>query len=102
MHEKVIEIYNKGQDEYAIDIKKDVSGDYVVFITETKDNETFMADFYEWLFGPKYKVFEVFPQLLENESMTGNFLFMVFTRGKLNYLKKQPAEILRYLSEGGI
>jgi hypothetical protein len=75
-----------------------------VWIEKEKSAET--IGFYEWLFNPKYKVFEVFrikPFIINKESDSGA---IKMTTSNLNYLRfKQPPEILSYLQsqiKGGV
>jgi len=65
MTDKVIEIYNKGQDRYEV---KDIR--YESYIEEPVvriiGNEINCSiGFYEWVIIPKYKVFEVFLEYLK-------------------------------------
>jgi hypothetical protein len=98
-HKEVIEHYNNGQDEYENrGIYKNYLGDYVVKIYYEYDSETktickeIEIGFYEWLFNPKYKVFEVFK--LGRADMEENIFEVSWV---YNYTTKQPQEILDYL-----
>jgi hypothetical protein len=63
-YNEVIEHYNNGQDEYIIEMIREIhdrynkpTGEYIVILEQETCNH---IGFYEWLFNPKYKVFEVF------------------------------------------
>lgn len=61
----IIKYYNKNQDEWWT---TDYNDDYQMYVEEYDDNQgcclnsgdKYWIGFYEWLFNPKYKVFEIF------------------------------------------
>lgn len=101
--------YNKRQDEYFAEITKGCGG-RIVFIedvtpTDNKDdcsiefnnkfyilNCFYNIGFYEWLFNPRYKVFEVFDITYIKTSMLYE---LEGAREKI--IIRQPEEIIKYL-----
>jgi hypothetical protein len=60
MYKEVVDYYNNGQDEIVV---KNIDNKNVVFNynPNTGNYRIYKIGFYEWLFNPEYKVFEVFP-----------------------------------------
>jgi hypothetical protein len=95
-HKEVIEYYNNGQDEYNIEsiFQRNNRG-----TNDISENDPYYVSincnqkgFYEWLFNPRYKVFEVFK--LGRADMEENIFEVSWV---YNYTTKQPQEILDYL-----
>lgn len=95
--DRIIKKYNAGQDDWLLVCinKKDINSlidDWQVRIEAIGINamydikEVHTVYFYEWLFNPKYKVFEVFKSVL-NFFETKTFEI------------KQPEQIIEYLAE---
>jgi hypothetical protein len=83
-HKEVIEYYNNGQDEIVV---KNIDNKNVVFNynPNTGNYRIYKIGFYEWLFNPKYKVFEVF------------FKHNTHKWNLFDFIKAKPQEILDYL-----
>lgn len=93
MNKRVSEYYNEKQHKYWIDIKdnevyihplkpyKCGKGNYSVY---RKTGECFVVGSYEWLFNPKYKVFEVFDAYVSSHSIREKSL-----REIIDYLAKK-------------
>ena len=106
--DKVIEYYNKGQD--VIKIKSlDEHEVYHQILKSDKipKGHKMLLDhnsisFYEWIFNPKYKVFEVFLiDRMKIKKMLKHNLEII-NEGKLSWsfdVFMQPKEILKYLEE---
>ena len=72
---EVVDYYNGKQDEWKI--LKIIDVNYKIIFRDS----IYPTGFYEWLFNPKYKVFEVF----------------VKDNVQIGLFRKQPKEIIKYL-----
>ena len=87
----VQEYYNQGQSEYSI---CDIGEDFVrIKRFGTITEHYYKIGFYEWLFNPKYKVFEVF----QVNSIIGDISGLFTAKEKWRYIPKQSTEIIDYL-----
>jgi hypothetical protein len=90
-YKEVIEHYNNGQDKWEIgDIISDCT-QCIVYIGKSESVIRMNIGFYEWLFNPKYKVFEVF------KVSPKYFMGFIQHKGIWHMGVKQPQEILTYL-----
>jgi hypothetical protein len=99
-HKEVIEYYNNGQDEWNDLINIDVKNGIVEFGEWINKENGYKGireeiDFYEWLFNPKYKVFEVFHFIIT--FMTKGYITFNHNPKKEVIIKNKPELILDYL-----
>jgi hypothetical protein len=109
--ERVKEFYNNGQDEWFVwkifvnskDEKIDLKG-FInenignIYIRKKENKESGECiGFYEWLFNPKYKVWQVFNFPLQAIIELGKNEESFIVKGI-----KQPEEILTYLADRSI
>jgi hypothetical protein len=104
--ERVKELYNNGQDEWSvwkifvnskdekIDLKGFINEDIGNIYIRKKENKESgeCIGFYEWLFNPKYKVFEVFK--INSVILANNYKVVTH-----KWIYREPEEILTYLSK---
>jgi hypothetical protein len=85
---EVIEYYNNGQSEWEIIV---INSSYDIMIKLKDDEKRYVVNigFYEWLFNPIYKVFEVF-NICECDMIN-------LYDGLNTILLKNPDKILLYL-----
>ncbi len=89
MNKKVIEYYNKNQDEFhIISYNKKIKVFKILYF-----GHEYKIDSYEFIFNPKYKVFEVFGI---NDMKT---VLAFRKKGAWNLTARQPKEIIKYLSD---
>jgi hypothetical protein len=89
--ERVKEFYNNGQDDKDYKIRNIYySKKYDTWYVEFKYLPS--IPFYEWLFNPKYKVFEVFK--INSVILANNYKVVTH-----KWIYREPEEILTYLSK---
>ena len=102
MSNKILDYYNKQQSEYVVWQIVDSSGTWKVDIeknTEKVITAIHMAiksiGFYEWVFNPKYGVFEAFGKI------HGLYILDILDADEDGYLKvvEPPSEIIKILSK---